>query len=70
MTNYVWTVVGGTVTAGGTATDNTITITWTSTGPQTVSVNYTNATGCTAAAPKVLTVTVNAKPVTSPITHN
>ncbi len=64
MTNYTWLVsAGGTITAGGTTTDNTVTITWTSATPQTVSVNYTNATACTAATPTVFNVTVNPLPV-------
>jgi len=64
MTNYIWAVsAGGTVTAGGTAASNTVTITWTTAGAQTVSVNYTNANGCTAASPVVYNVTVNALPV-------
>jgi len=64
MTNYLWTVsAGGTVTAGGTATSNTVTVTWNITGSQTVSVNYTNGNGCTAASPTVKNVTVNALPV-------
>ena len=71
MTGYSWTVTGGVVTAGGTATSNTVTITWNATGTQTVCVNYTNAGGCTAAAPVCYTVTVNALPVptvTGPVT--
>ncbi len=63
MTGYTWTVVGGTITAGGTATSNTATITWTTAGAKTISVNYTNANGCTAAAATVYNVTVNALPV-------
>ena len=63
QTNYSWTVVGGTITAGGTATSNTVTITWTTTGLQYVSVNYTNAPGCTALSPTVYNVTVNPLPV-------
>ncbi|MCX6284949.1 MAG: T9SS type A sorting domain-containing protein, partial [Bacteroidetes bacterium] len=64
MTNYVWTVsAGGTVTAGGTSTSNFVTVTWTTVGAKTISVNYANAFGCTAAAPTVLNVTVNALPV-------
>jgi len=64
MTNYVWTIsAGGTITAGGTATDNTVTITWTGSGAQSVSVSYTNGNGCTAAAPTVYNVTVGALPV-------
>lgn len=64
MTGYTWAVsAGGTITAGGTATSNTVTVTWNSAGPQTVSVNYTNANSCTAVAPTVYNVTVNALPV-------
>jgi len=64
MTGYTWSVsAGGTVTAGGTAASNTVTVTWTTTGAKTVSVSYTNASGCTAAMPTVYNVTVNALPV-------
>jgi len=62
MTGYTWTVsAGGTITAG--AGTNAITVTWNTTGAQTVSVNYTNATNCTAATPTVYNVTVNPLPV-------
>lgn len=71
MTNYVWVVsAGGTITSGGTATDNTVTVTWNTVAPQSVSVNYTNGDGYTAVNPAVKTVDVNALPVTSPIWHN
>ena len=71
MTNYAWIVsAGGTVTAGGTATDNTVTVTWNTAASQTVSVNYTNETNCTAAVATVLNVSVNPIPATSPIWHN
>ncbi|MCX6249114.1 MAG: T9SS type A sorting domain-containing protein [Bacteroidetes bacterium] len=64
MTGYIWAVsAGGSVTSGGTGTSNTVTITWNTVGAQTVSVNYTNGNGCTAAAPSVYNVTVNALPV-------
>ncbi|MCK9218721.1 MAG: T9SS type A sorting domain-containing protein [Bacteroidales bacterium] len=64
MTNYVWTVSsGGIITAGGTATSNTVTITWSGSGAQTVSVNYTNASGCSAPAAVSFPVTVNPAPV-------
>ena len=64
MTNYIWSVSsGGTIIFGGTATDNTVTISWTTTGAQTVSVNYHNPNGCTAANPAIFNVTVNALPV-------
>ncbi len=64
---YNWTVVGGTIATGqGT---NTITVTWTTAGPGSVSVAQTiTASGCTGN--NTLNVTVNPKPVTSPITHN
>ena len=63
MTNYIWSVsAGGTITAGGTTNSNTVTVTWNTAGAQTVSVNYTNGNGCTAAAPTVYNVTVNALP--------
>jgi len=64
MTNYIWSVsAGGTVTAGGTASSNTVTVTWNTAGPQTVSVNYTNSYGCTATSSTVYNVSVNALPV-------
>lgn len=64
MTGYSWTVSpGGIVQSGGTATDNTITLTWNSLGAQVVSVNYTNANGCTASSATQFNVTVNPLPV-------
>lgn len=64
MSNYAWTVSpGGTITAGGTSTSNTVTITWSTAGAQTVSVNYSNLTSCTAASATVKNVTVNVLPV-------
>jgi hypothetical protein len=61
MTNYIWSVSGGgSITGGGGPTNNTVTVTWNLAGAQTVSVTYTNSTGCTAAAPAVYNVTVGA----------
>jgi gliding motility-associated-like protein len=71
MSNYAWIVSGGTITAGGGANNNTATITWTSAGTRSVSINYVNPNGCTAVSPTVLNVTVNPLPVptiTGPIT--
>ena len=63
MTDYIWSISsGGTVTGGGTTSDNTITVTWNTAGSQSVSVNFTNTDGCAAASPAVYTVTVNALP--------
>lgn len=71
MTNYSWIVsAGGTITAGGTTSDNTVTVTWVADGPQTVSVNYENTNGCSADTPAVRNVTVSPIPNTSPIYHN
>lgn len=57
MTGYVWTVsAGGTITAG--SGTSAITVTWTTSGPKTVTVNYVNGTGCTALAPASYAVTV------------
>ena len=62
--NYVWTVTGGTITAGGTPADNTATVTWTTAGAQNVTINYTDI-GCVAAAPTVYPVNVKPLPVPS-----
>jgi uncharacterized protein (TIGR02145 family) len=63
MTNYQWTVsAGGTITAGGTTTSNSVTITWNTPGAQSVSINYNNANGCTAASPTNYPVTVTPLP--------
>ncbi len=62
MTGYTWIVsAGGLITGGGTT--NAITVTWNTAGAKTVSVSYTSANGCTAAAPGVFNVTVNTLPV-------
>jgi len=50
---------------------NSVTILWNSSGAQTVSVNYTNANGCTAASPTSYAVTVKVAPtptITGPST--
>ena len=63
MSNYVWTVSsGGTITSGGTSSDNTVTITWNSSGEQKVSVNYNSSEGCSASNSTEYNVTVNALP--------
>ena len=63
MTNYSWNIsAGGTITSGGSATNNSITVSWNIPGPQSVSVNYQDANGCTASAPTNYPVTVNPIP--------
>lgn len=59
--NYVWEVSsGGTIVSGQGSKE--IIVNWNGSGNQTVSVNYTNADGCEAAAPYVLNVSVVPKP--------
>ncbi|MBI3138834.1 MAG: hypothetical protein HYZ15_09640 [Sphingobacteriales bacterium] len=64
---YNWVVTGGTIVSGqGT---NSITVSWTTAGAGSVAVTESiTATGCTGT--NTLNVTVNPKPVTTPITHN
>jgi hypothetical protein len=58
MTSYNWAVsLGGTIIAG--AGTNAITVSWPYAGNRTVSVTYTNATGCAATTPTVYNVTIN-----------
>ena len=59
--DYLWTVsAGGTITGGGTLTDNTVTVTWNTAGSQTVTVNFRNkAGGPYTPVPAVYPVTVN-----------
>jgi hypothetical protein len=63
QSNYVWNVTGGTITSGGSTSDNTVTVTWGSIGAKTVSVNYTNGSGCSAVSPTSYPVSVVALPV-------
>jgi uncharacterized protein (TIGR02145 family) len=64
MSSYVWNVsAGGTITGGGGSTNNTVTVNWTATGAQTVSVNYQAGPGCTASSPTVLNITVHSLPI-------
>ncbi len=61
MTNYTWSVTGGTIT-GGTGT-NSIVVTWNTTGTQSVNVNYANTNGCSAVTPVSYPVEVLTLPV-------
>lgn len=61
MTNYNWTVTGGSVSAGGGTTDNTITIAWGASDTGHVKVNYTNSGGCSAATQTDLAVYIISK---------
>ncbi|MGQ1786451.1 beta strand repeat-containing protein, partial [Saccharicrinis sp. GN24d3] len=58
MSNYSWIIpVEATVTAGGTSTDNSVTLTWNTAGNHSLSVNY-EENGCSGASPAVSNVTV------------
>ena len=63
QTSYVWTFTGvsGTgysITSGGTGIDNTVTLKWLTAGSKTVTINYTNTGGCTAATATSSTATL------------
>ncbi len=64
MTGYLWTLSSGGIITSGAGT-NLITVTWTSTGPQNVSVIYTIPAGCTAPVAGIKNVTVKPLPVPS-----
>ena len=62
MTAYTWAISSGGIFSGGTG-NSSVTVTWNSVGQKTISVNYTNAYGCSAIAPYVYNVSVHALPV-------
>ncbi|WP_129751695.1 gliding motility-associated C-terminal domain-containing protein [Flavobacterium beibuense] len=57
-TDYVWTVTGGVIVEGGTATDNTAAVIWTSIGAGNISVSYTDPNGCAGTVEGSLDVNV------------
>jgi hypothetical protein len=61
FSNYTWTVSSGGTIISGQGTYQ-IEVDWTTAGPKTVTVNYTNASGCFAASPASYSVTVLALP--------
>jgi hypothetical protein len=69
QSNYAWSVPGTsgvdyTITAGGIGTtSNTVTLIWLTAGSKTVSVNYSNGSGCSAATATSNTTTVSALPI-------
>ena len=68
---YIWTVPGVlntdySIISGGTSTsDNTVTLQWVTTGSQTVTINYTDANGCTATSAASNTTTAHSLPSVS-----
>jgi hypothetical protein len=75
MSNYSWTVTdvdptaAHTITAGGGAADNTVTVQWDGYEGHRVSVNYEDGSGCTAASPTELDIWVTKLPDTGPQYH-
>jgi hypothetical protein len=71
--NYIWTIPGTagtdyTINSGGIgATDHTVTLTWLTSGTKNVSVNYSNAGGCTAVSAITNSTDVNVTPVINDI---
>lgn len=62
MTGYVWTVSAGGQILSGQGTSQ-VSVKWNNMGAQYVTVTYTNAAGCPAAAPTMLDVEVSNNPV-------
>ena len=61
MSGYTWTVNGGTPASG--TTPDTLLVTWTSIGLNSITVNYTDLNGCRAATPSIFSVDVALLPV-------
>ncbi len=57
-TNYIWNVTGGDAIAGGSSTDNFITVQWSSIDNTTVSVSYDTVANCSTGTNTVFTETV------------
>ena len=62
MSNYLWTVTGNVSHTGGGPTDNFVNVDWGAAGTGTITVNYTNANGCTAASASSQNITINPLP--------
>ena len=66
MAGYIWAVsAGGTILGSGL---NNVTVSWNAAGVQSVSVNYTNANGCSSSSPSILNVTVSPIPNAAVVT--
>jgi hypothetical protein len=67
MSGYTWNISAGNVINSGSGT-NTVSVTWNSSGAQTISVNYTDGNGCIAASPTIKSITVGISPSSATIT--
>lgn len=65
MSNYTWSVAGGTIAGGGSAADNTVTVNWGVAGTGSVSVNYQGTAGCTPSGGSTLSVGILPRPAIS-----
>ncbi|WP_047246003.1 T9SS C-terminal target domain-containing protein [Maribacter thermophilus] len=57
-TDYVWTVIGGTIIDGGQSTDDFVSVVWTSMEEASVAVSYSDTTACDATKENQLEVEV------------
>ncbi|MRI00168.1 T9SS type B sorting domain-containing protein [Kriegella sp. EG-1] len=48
--NYVWNITGGSITAGGTSTDESVTVRWTALQNTSINLSYTDSANCISAA--------------------
>ena len=67
--NYVWDFPGQVenvdyiISAGGTSTSNTATITWLTSGVKDVTISFTDSNGCTPSTPTTNSITIDALPI-------
>ncbi len=49
MTDYAWTIIGGTIASGGSSTDNTVTVNWLNDlSSKSIFINYKDGNGCSS----------------------
>ena len=65
MSAYTWTytTANATLVSGGSSTDNTMTLNWTTGGTGQVTVNYSDVNHCQAVTPTQLTISVSSLPI-------
>ncbi|MHC1707866.1 MAG: beta strand repeat-containing protein, partial [Bacteroidales bacterium] len=73
QSNYTWMFPGTAsvdynINSGGGTNDNSVTLTYITIGPKTLTVNYTNGVGCTGVSPATNTTTVNTPSIGGSVT--
>lgn len=58
MTNYNWSISGGVIIAGGTASDQSVTVVWPNTGSYSMGISYQTLSGCNVSTAQSIPVTV------------